>query len=70
MKIAQQLRWKKIKEAAEPTQRKAARPKKRKLSAAGRKNIIEATKKRWARVRAEAEKAAATAPTRAVKKSR
>jgi hypothetical protein len=56
MKIAQQLRWKKIKEAAEPPQSKAAKPKKRKLSAAGRKNIIEATKRRWALKRAESEK--------------
>ena len=56
MKIAQQLRWKKIKEAAEPPQSKAAKTKTRKLSAAGRKNIIEATKRRWALKRAESEK--------------
>jgi hypothetical protein len=56
MKIAQQLRWKKIKEDAEPLQGKAAKPKKRKLSASGRKNIIEATKRRWALKRAESEK--------------
>jgi hypothetical protein len=55
MKIAQQLRWKKIKEAAEPPQTASpgsAKPKKRKLSAVGRKNIIEATKRRWAAVKA------------------
>jgi hypothetical protein len=52
MKLAQQLRWKKIKEAAEPAQAAAAKPKKRKLSTAGRKAIIAATKKRWAAVRA------------------
>ena len=48
MKIAQQLRWKKIKEAAESPQGEAAKPKKRKLSAAGRKAISIAAKKRWA----------------------
>src|SRR5690349_20237240 len=48
MKLAQQLRWKKIKEAAEPSQVEAVRPKKWKLSAAGRKAISIAAKKRWA----------------------
>jgi hypothetical protein len=37
---------------------------KRKLSAAGRKAIIAATKKRWALKRAEAAKAAARKPTK------
>jgi hypothetical protein len=48
MKLAQQLRWKKIKEAAELSKGKAEKPKKRKLSAAGRKAISIAAKKRWA----------------------
>src|SRR5437773_1189775 len=52
MKIAQQLRWQRIKEAAAPSQSATAKPKKRKLSVQGRKNIIEATKRRWARVKA------------------
>src|SRR5258708_15072054 len=41
MQIAQQLRWQKIKEAAAPQEGKAAKPKKRKMSAAGRKAISE-----------------------------
>jgi len=57
MKIAQQLRWKKIKEAAAPQQTKAAKPKKRKLSRAGKAAIVAALKKRWAAVKA-AKKAA------------
>ena len=48
MKIAQQLRWKRIKEAANPPQAESAKPKNRKLSAAGRRAISEAAKKRWA----------------------
>jgi hypothetical protein len=52
MRIAQQLRWKKIKQNDEPPQPGAAKPKKRKLSAAGRRAIIAATKKRWAAVKA------------------
>src|SRR5260370_38454265 len=43
MKIAQRLRWQKIKQAAEPPQ--TAKPKKRKLSAAGRRAISLAAKK-------------------------
>src|SRR5258708_5594590 len=59
MKLAQQLRWLKIKKAAAPPQSEAAKPKKkRKMSAAGRKAIGEASKRRWAAVRA-AKKAAA-----------
>ncbi len=53
MKIAQQLRWKKIKEAAAPQESKAVKPKRRKLSAAGRKAISVAAKKRWAAIKAE-----------------
>jgi hypothetical protein len=60
MAAAQKARWAKIrakaKRASSPTQSKAAKPK-RKLSAAGRKAIIEAAKKRWSRKRAEAQKA-------------
>ena len=52
MKLAQQLRWKKSREAAEPAQAVAAKPKKRKLSSAGKRAIIAATKKRWAAVKA------------------
>jgi hypothetical protein len=53
MKAAQQLRWQKIREAAAPPQAVAKKPKKkRKMSAAGRKAISEATKKRWAAVKA------------------
>src|SRR5260370_1192418 len=53
MKIAQQLRWKKIKEAAAPQESKVAKPKKRrKLSAAGRRAISLAAKKRWAAIKA------------------
>ena len=52
MKLAQQLRWKKIREAEELVQAVAAKPKKRKLSAAGKRAIIAATKRRWAAVRA------------------
>jgi hypothetical protein len=48
MKLAQQLRWKKIKEIAQPSQGEAVKPNKRKLSAAGRKAISIAAKKRWA----------------------
>jgi hypothetical protein len=61
MKEAQQRRWAKIRGEAEPAPQGAPKPK-RKLSAAGRKRIIAATKKRWAAVRAakaQQEKAAA-----------
>jgi CHASE3 domain sensor protein len=60
MALAQRARYAKLKEGSEPTQAVAAKPKKkRKMSAAGRKAISEATKKRWAAVRAAAKKAAA-----------
>src|SRR5258708_2422744 len=57
MKIAQQLRWKKIKQGSEPTQTEAAKPKKRRMSAAGRRAISLAAKKRWKAIKA-AKKAA------------
>ena len=53
MKLAQQLRWKKIKEVAAPPQAETAKPrKKRRMSAAGRKAVSEASKRRWAAVKA------------------
>jgi hypothetical protein len=57
MKLAQQLRWKKIKEGTEPPQAEVAKPKKRKISAAGRRAISLAAKKRWRVIKA-AKKAA------------
>jgi len=48
MKLAQQLRWKRIREVAEPARAVAAKPKKRKLGAARKRAIIAATKKRAA----------------------
>lgn len=65
MAAAQKARWAKIRGEAEPASSLVA-PKparqKRNLSAAGRKAISEATKKRWALKRAEAAKT--TAPTK------
>jgi hypothetical protein len=52
MKIAQQLRWQKIKEGAEPLQAESAKPKKRKMSAGGRRAISLAAKKRWRAIKA------------------
>jgi hypothetical protein len=52
MRIAQKLRWQKIKQAAEPPQTESAKPKKRKMSAAGKAAIVAALKKRWAAVKA------------------
>ena len=52
MALAQRARYAKLKQSAEPTQAVAAKPKKRKLSDAGRRAIIAATKKRWAAVKA------------------
>jgi hypothetical protein len=46
MAAAQRKRWASIKGKA--TEESQASPKKRRLSAAGRKRIIEATKRRWA----------------------
>ncbi len=51
MAEAQRKRWAVI-NAGKAAPPKAA-PKKRKLSAAGRKRIIEATKKRWAEYKAK-----------------
>ena len=48
MALAQRARFAKLKQGSEPT----PKPKKRKLSAAGRKAISEATKKRWAAIKA------------------
>jgi len=62
MKLAQQLRWKKIREAAEPAQAETAKPK-RTMSASARKRIAAAQKRRWA-----LKKAAAAQPA-AVKKA-
>jgi hypothetical protein len=56
MAMAQRARWAAIRGESEPSTPEAAKPK-RKLSAAGRKAIIAATKKRWALKRAEAAKA-------------
>lgn len=55
--------------AEEPTSKKAPRKKrKRKLSAAGRANIIAALKKRWAERRKEQERAKAKPPAKAAPK--
>ncbi len=58
---AQRKRWAAVKKTGEPkgpaAPSQAAKPKRR-LSAAGKKAIIEGTKRRWARVKAEADKAA------------
>jgi hypothetical protein len=66
MREAQQRRWAKVRgESAPPaaTTPEPAKPK-RKLSKAGRANIVAALKKRWA-----AKKAAASKPTPAAKKT-
>jgi len=57
MKIAQQLRWKKIKEASEPAQAETAKPK-RTMSASARKRIAAAKRRRWALKKAAAQPAA------------
>src|SRR5947207_5096264 len=57
MKLAQQLRWKKIREAAEPAQAETAKPK-RTMSASARKRIAAAQKRRWALKKAAAQPAA------------
>ena len=51
MRAAQQKRWAVLKQTKQAPAKPAA--KKRKLSAAGRKRIIEATKKRWAEYKAK-----------------
>src|SRR4051812_27892298 len=58
MALAQRARYQKLGQDSEPTQAEAAKPKKkRRMSAAGRKAISDATKKRWAAIKA-AKKAA------------
>jgi hypothetical protein len=57
MAAAQRARYAKLKQGSEPTQAESAKPKKRKLSAAGRKAISIAAKKRWRAIKA-AKKAA------------
>jgi len=52
MALAQLARYAKLNKVAEPGPALVAEPKKRKLSAAGRRAIIAATKKRWAAVKA------------------
>jgi len=55
MRAAQQKRWASKKQPKEAPAKPAT--KKRRLSAAGRKHIIEATKKRWAEYKAKKESA-------------
>ena len=52
MAAAQRARYSKLRQGSEPTQVEAAKPKKRKMSAAGRRAISIATKKRWAAIKA------------------
>ena len=72
MAAAQQARWAKARGEAEPASSPAT-PKptkqKRELSEAGRKAISEATKKRWALKKAEAQKAPAAVAKKAAVKS-
>jgi len=68
MKEAQQQCWAAIREA-EPTSVPAEAPKpKRKLSAAGRRAIVAALKKRWASKREESEKAQAPVAKKSILK--
>ena len=53
MQLAQKLRWRKLKQDSEPPEAESAKPKKRKMSAAGRAAIAAAVKKRWAAVKAK-----------------
>ena len=54
MAASQRLRWKKVKETAEPPKAESAKSKKRgKMSAAGKAAIVAAVKKRWAAVKAK-----------------
>jgi hypothetical protein len=55
MALAQQKRWAAKKTVSKPEATVAEKPK-RKLSAAGKKRIIEASKKYWAEKRAVAKK--------------
>ena len=70
MKEAQQRRWAKIRGESEPSARVTPEPSKpkRKLSAAGRANIVAALKKRWAAKKAAAKKATAAVAKKAPKK--
>ena len=52
MAAAQRARYSKLRQGSEQTQAEAAKPKKRKMSAAGRRAISIATKKRWAAIKA------------------
>ena len=65
MKIAQQLRWKKIKEAGGTAQAETAKPK-RTMSASARKRIAAAQRRRWALKKAAEQ---AGMKNRAVKKA-
>jgi hypothetical protein len=68
---AQRKRWAESKKEPgplSPVAPEAAKPK-RKLSAAGKNSIADATRKRWARVRAEAATAAKAQQTPAAKKA-
>lgn len=72
MAAAQKARWAKIRGEADgqPSSAQAVAPRaKRKPSAAGRKAISEATKRRWALKRAEAAKASAPTKKTAAKTS-
>ena len=57
MALAQRARYARLKQGAQTPQASPAK-KKRKLSAAGKRNIIEGTKRRWAAVRAAKQAAA------------
>jgi hypothetical protein len=52
MAAAQRARYSKLRQGSEPTEAATTKPKKRKMSAAGRKAISIATKKRWAAINA------------------
>ena len=52
MAAAQRARYSKLRQGSEPTEAATTKPKKRKMSAAGRKAISIATKKRWAAIKA------------------
>ena len=72
MREAQQRRWAKIRGESEPPEPAKAEPSKpkRRLSKAGRANIVAALKKRWATKKAASVKAApAVAKKSAVKKT-
>jgi len=68
MAAAQKARWAKIRGEVEPASAEPKPTNQRKLSAAGRKAISQATKKRWALKRAEAQKPQSTAARKAAAK--